>query len=81
MILVFPQFLQPRFGPVWHQALALGAITVLMQFAVYGSLALAAGSARNFLLTRPRATAAIGKAAGTLFIAIALLTAWNGWIA
>ena len=80
VISVFPQFIKPHYGPLWRQALAIGAITVLMQLAVYGSLALAAGRSRDFLLARPQVTIAIGRAAGVLFVAVAILTAWQGWM-
>ena len=57
----------------------IGVIVLITQFAIYGGLAIAAGGARNFLLTSPRATILTGRAAGVLFIAIGALTAWQGW--
>ena len=78
VLAVFPQFLRPEFGPVWTQAIALGIITVLMQGAVYGALALAAGRGRDALVGNPAATIWIGRAAGGLFIVVALFTAWHG---
>jgi len=76
---VYPQFLKPQYGPLWLQAVVIGILTVLTQLAVYGSLALAAGQSRDFLLTRPRATIAIGRGAGLVFMMVALLTAWHGF--
>jgi threonine/homoserine/homoserine lactone efflux protein len=44
----------------------------------YG-LALAAGRSRDFLTSRPGATTIAGRAAGYLFIVMAVLAAWHGW--
>ncbi|KAB0679248.1 LysE family translocator [Aureimonas leprariae] len=78
VVSVFPQFMKPQYGPLWRQALAIGAITVAMQFAVYGALALAAGRSRTVLTSSPGATILIGRAAGVLFVLVALVTAWHG---
>jgi threonine/homoserine/homoserine lactone efflux protein len=75
----YPQFLKPEFGAIWLQALAMGIMTLAMQFAIYGGLALAAGKSRDFLVSNPRATTWVGRAAGILLVAIAALTAWRGW--
>lgn len=75
VLAVYPQFLLPRYGAIWLQALVMGIMTVLMQLAVYGSLALAADRSRTFLVASPRTTAWIGRGAGLLFIAIAAMTA------
>jgi threonine/homoserine/homoserine lactone efflux protein len=71
---VYPQFMLPRFGPVWAQALALGAITVVTQGAVYGGLGLAAAKSRDFLTGYPSVTIWIGRTAGALFL---LVAAWT----
>jgi len=57
----------------------MGAMTLLMQFAIYGGLALAAGRSRDLLVLNPRATIVVGRAAGALLVAIAAFTAWHGW--
>lgn len=75
---VYPQFVRPHFGPIWAQALIMGALTALTQLAVYGGLALAAGRGRDALASRPTVTVAIGRAAGFLILAIAALTLWEG---
>ncbi|HAY49286.1 MAG TPA: LysE family translocator, partial [Thalassospira sp.] len=49
-----------------------------VQLAVYGALALAAGTSRTLITGNPTATIFIGRAAGALFIGVALLTAWQG---
>lgn len=78
MFTVFPQFVKPQLGPVWMQALAMGIVTALMQLLIYGSLGLLAAAGRGRLVTNPALTIRVGKAAGWLFVAIALLTAWEG---
>jgi threonine/homoserine/homoserine lactone efflux protein len=78
---VFPQFMRPQYGPLWSQALAMGIMIVLTQLAIYGGLALAAGASRDFLVATPRATMFAGRAAGLLFIVVAVLAAWHGWTA
>jgi threonine/homoserine/homoserine lactone efflux protein len=74
---VFPQFLRPAYGPLWAQTLVLGAIGCLMQFAIYGGMAVAASQVRSFLLRSPVVTIWIGRVAGVLFIAVALWSAWH----
>lgn len=76
---VYPQFLKPQYGPLWSQAVVIGILTVLTQLGIYGGLALLAGQSRDFLLSRPQATIAIGRGAGLIFILVAGLTAWHGW--
>ena len=74
VLAVYPVFIQPRFGPVWAQALAMGVLTAATQAGIYGGLALAAAKARVFLTGNPKVTIAIGRGAGILFIAVAALT-------
>jgi threonine/homoserine/homoserine lactone efflux protein len=74
---VFPQFIRPEYGPVWSQALVIGVITVLMQLAIYGGLAVAAGRSRDFVIASPQLTIWIGRAAGLLFVMVAVWTAWH----
>ncbi|WP_287466336.1 MULTISPECIES: LysE family translocator [unclassified Thalassospira] len=75
---VYPQFIRPQYGPLWSQALVMGIMTAAVQLAVYGALALAAGTSRTLITGNPTATIFIGRAAGALFIGVALLTAWQG---
>jgi threonine/homoserine/homoserine lactone efflux protein len=79
MFAVFPQFLRPQQGAVWAQAFVLGAIIALTQAAVYGSLALAAGSAGAGLDARPRLQVLVVRAAGAMLVLGAALTAMEGW--
>lgn len=68
MLAVFPQFLRAEYGPVWLQAVALGAIIAVTQIAVYGGLALAAGSTQGWLAGRPTAGVWIARLAGAALI-------------
>ncbi|MNW11163.1 hypothetical protein D3C71_2085420 [compost metagenome] len=56
----------------------MGLMTVVMQFLIYGGLALAAGKGRDALVGHPEVTIWIGRGAGALFVAAALFTAWHG---
>jgi threonine/homoserine/homoserine lactone efflux protein len=71
---VFPQFMKPEYGSIWLQAVVMGAMTVTVQLAIYGGLALAAGKAREALTGNPVATAWIGRSAGLLLMAVAAFT-------
>ena len=79
MLAVFPQFVRREWGPVWPQAVVLGAIIVATQFSVYGAVVLAASRARGWLAARPRALAAIGRGVGGLLLAVAVWSAIEGW--
>jgi threonine/homoserine/homoserine lactone efflux protein len=68
---VYPQFMLPRYGPVWTQALAMGLITVVGQGSVYGGLGLAAAKSRDFLTGYPGVTIWVGRVAGALFLLVA----------
>lgn len=74
---VYPQFLRPVYGPLWAQAIVLGVLGCLMQFAIYGGMALAASQVRTFLVNSPMVTIWIGRIAGAMFIAVALWSAWH----
>jgi len=75
---VYPQFLKPDYGPLWIQAVIMGAMTIVTQFAVYGGLAITAGRSRNLLVANPRATAFAGRAAGLLLVVVSAFTVWEG---
>ncbi|MBP0582030.1 LysE family translocator [Labrys sp. LIt4] len=71
VLAVYPQFLSPSFGPLWPQAVAMGLMTVLVQFAVYGGLALMAARGRDALTSSPALTIWAGRGAGLLLVAVA----------
>lgn len=79
MLAIFPQFLRPAYGPVWLQAVVLGLIIAGTQAAVYGALALGAGSARDWLRGNPDSQVRVGRSIGAVLVAAAIFTAWNGW--
>lgn len=79
MLAVFPQFVRREWGPIWLQAVVLGAIIVTTQLSVYGTVVFAAARARGWLATRPRALAGIGRCVGLLLLAVALFSAIEGW--
>lgn len=79
MLAVYPQFLKPAYGPIWIQGLVMGLMTVAMQFAVYGALAVTAGKSRRLLTANPGATRWIGRMAGLLLVAVALFGLWHEW--
>ncbi len=74
IIAVYPAFIQTRFGPVWAQALVMGLLTVAMQFAIYGAVAIAAARGRDVLIRNPLATIWTGRALGAVFMVVALVT-------
>jgi threonine/homoserine/homoserine lactone efflux protein len=74
---VFPQFMKPDYGPLLPQALAMGIMTISVQGAIYGGLALAALKSRNALIASPSTTVLIGRGAGWLLMAVAALTLWE----
>lgn len=78
VLAVYPQFLKPEFGPFWMQGLAMGLITAAVQLIVYGGVALAGDRARLLLIGNPLATVWVGRAAGGLLIAAAVITLWQG---
>lgn len=79
MMAVYPQFNKPGFGPIWMQGLVMGAMVAVTQFAVYGTVALTADRSRAWLISSPAATIFIGRAAGFLLIAAALMTFWEAF--
>ncbi|MCP3103562.1 LysE family translocator [Myxococcus sp. K15C18031901] len=79
MLAVFPQFLREEYGPLWLQALVMGAIIAVTQVAVYGAIALAAARARGWLEARPSASLHAARVVGALMMLAALVTAVEGW--
>lgn len=77
MMAIYPQFLKPSYGPIWMQGMVMGAMVAVTQFTVYGALALTADKSRQWLVSSPGATIFIGRAAGFMLIAAALLTLWE----
>jgi threonine/homoserine/homoserine lactone efflux protein len=72
ILAVYPQFMRPEYGAFWHQALVMGTLTMVLQAAVYGGLAIAAAKGRDALTSKPEVTIWIGRAAGWLLVAVAV---------
>ena len=79
MFAIFPQFLRAEYGPIWVQAVALAIITAATQVAVYGGLALAAGSAQGWIANRPTAAVWLARGAGVMLFAGAGATLAGVW--
>ena len=77
VLAVYPNFIQPRFGPVWAQALVMGLLTLVTQFSIYGGLGLAAAKSRDMLTGNPQVTITIGRVCGLVFFAVAAFTVWH----
>lgn len=80
ILAVFPQFMKPQYGPILQQAAIMGVMTIVVQFLIYGTVALGAGKARSLLTGNTTATIVVGRAAGALIVIAALFTAWQGWV-
>lgn len=78
MLAVFPQFMRPEFGPIATQALVLGAMISLTQFAIYGALVILAAGARRWLASATNATASISRSVGGILIIVAVLAVVQG---
>lgn len=76
---VFPQFFHPGRGETTWHVLELWIVIALTQAGVYGSIALAAGRARDAMADRPAAAKRIAQVAGAVLIAAAAWTAWRGF--
>ena len=79
VLAVYPQFIKPAFGPLWSQALVIGAMVASVQCAVYGGLGMIAAHGRDAMAGNPLFTIWSGRIAGLLLVAAALFTLWRGW--
>ena len=80
ILAVFPQFMKPQYGPILQQAIVMGVMTIVLQFLIYGAVALGAGRVRSLLVGNTTATVMVGRTAGVLIVLAALFTAWQGWV-
>lgn len=67
-----PQFADPSRGPIWVQIVLLGAIFIVATMLVFGSIAWFAGTIGHWLRRSPRARLVLNRAAGTVFLLLAL---------
>ena len=79
MLAIFPQFLKPEYGELWVQAIVLWLIIAATQALVYGGMALAGDRARDWMEQRPHANRLLARIVGAVLLAMALLTAIEGW--
>lgn len=78
MLAVWPQFARPEHGSMLSQAIAMGAIIVLTQAAVYGAVVLGADGARAFLRGSGPAQVRAGQAIGLVLMGGAAWMLWQG---
>jgi threonine/homoserine/homoserine lactone efflux protein len=76
---ILPQFLRPQDGVIWLQDVVLWIIIALTQTGVYGSVAVAAGSLRQWLAVNPAAGIVINRVVGSTLILAAIFTGYRGW--
>ncbi|MGH7193853.1 MAG: LysE family translocator [Candidatus Saccharimonadales bacterium] len=76
---ILPQFLRPQYGALWLQGVVLWIIIAITQTGVYGSVAVAAGSLRQWLAVNPAAGIAINRVVGSTLILAAIFTGYHGW--
>lgn len=76
---VFPQFIRPEYGAIWTQAVVLGAMITLTQFAVYGALVVVAAQARQWRASATTTTLRISRSVGAILIIVAVLGVLQGW--
>jgi threonine/homoserine/homoserine lactone efflux protein len=69
-IAFLPQFVQPRVGPVWVQFALLGAVLIVLEFLVDGTVGVLAGRIGGWLRRRRAAKRGVDVATGTLFIGL-----------
>ncbi|MCG8642701.1 MAG: LysE family translocator [Desulfobacterales bacterium] len=67
-----PQFAAPANGPVMQQIFVLGLFFILVTLLVFGGIALLAGTIGGWLSRSPKAQVYMNRAAGTLFVGLAL---------
>ncbi len=79
MLAIFPQFLKPEYGALWVQAIVLWLIIAATQALVYGGMALAGDRVRDWMEQRPDANLLLARIVGAVLLAMALLTAIEGW--
>ncbi len=67
-----PQFADPSRGAIWMQVVLLGALFIVATLLVFGSIAWFAGAVGLWLRRSPRARVTLNRAAGTVFLLLAL---------
>ena len=71
-----PQFVIPENGAIIGQFYRLGALMVLVTLVVFGTVAIAAGSLREWIKSPPRTQAWLNRISGIVFVLLALKLAF-----
>ncbi len=71
-IAFLPQFVDPRLGRVWLQFLVLGAVFIVLEFLVDGTVGVLAGRIGGWLARRRDARKRLDVATGSLFIGLGI---------
>ncbi|MER7586463.1 LysE family translocator [Micromonospora sp. NPDC127501] len=71
-IAFLPQFIDPRQGAVWAQFVVLGAIMIVLEFLVDGTVGILAGRIGGWLRRRRAARRRIDVATGGIFIGLGI---------
>jgi threonine/homoserine/homoserine lactone efflux protein len=79
MLAIFPQFFNSSYGSLPAQAVLLALIIALNQCLVYGSLVLASSRLSAGLAAKPAVRQIASRGVGTMLIAAALYTGFEGW--
>jgi threonine/homoserine/homoserine lactone efflux protein len=79
MLAVFPQFFNPSYGSLLMQAVVLSLIIALNQCLVYGGLVVASSRLSQWFAGAPAARRIALRSVGTMLIAAALYTGFEGW--
>jgi len=69
-IAFLPQFINPHLGQVWVQFAVLGAVLIIFEFLVDGTVGVLAGNIGGWLRRRPTARRRIDAAVGGVFIGL-----------
>lgn len=67
-----PQFTSPEAGSLAAQVFVLGAIFMLIAFALFSMIAMTAGALGNWLQHSPKAQVVLNRMAGLVFVALAI---------
>ena len=79
-VAVFPQFMHPERGSLVAQALAMSAIIIAIQLAVYGGVALCAAGLRQRLVQSADSQVMLGRGVAMLLVATAAWALWHSWL-
>lgn len=79
VLAVYPNFLKPEYGSVYSQAAVMGLMTIVTQFIIYGTIAIAAEGVRNLLFKSQNSTIWASRLIGFLSIFAAILSLYHSF--